>query len=316
MRNSSFEILRLILMLLIIIHHSIVHGLGLAELSSWSDSGLIIESNQMMSACILNCLCICSVNCFVIISGYFKIKNSPQKIISLLIILLLYSLILNVIPVALEGDYKKAIVYCLFLSHSQYWFVIDYLFLMLFTPMLNLAFEKLPVRYTNLMILGLIAVSCYFGWLWGHAANKNGYTLLQFILMYCVGRKIRIADISFSKIKSFTLYFVSALACGLLMWTFWSMGMNNLAWRMTFYNNPLIIISSIGLFLMFKGIHIENLFVNKVAKSSLGIYLFQSSILIGDLQYGFIKDIAMKDYILSLNLQNHSFFSLIWGVYV
>ena len=294
-RNSSFELLRLVLMLMIVIHHSIVHGLGLSALSESYNSELIIKPSQMLIACSIHAFCICAVNCFVLISGYFGIKTTLKKVLFLVISIFIYTLLFSVIPSAAAGELKKAIYNCLFLSHSKYWFVIDYLFLMIFTPMINLAFETLPKRKTDIIIIGLLFISCYFGWLWGHVANANGYTLLQFILMYSVGRRFKYSNISLSTSKSLGLYVACSLLAGIVMWYLWHLGFNSRAWQITLYNNPLIICSAIGLFLLFKNFDIHSGIINTVAKGAFGIYLFQSSVIISQLQYGFINRIGTQE---------------------
>lgn len=294
-RNSSFELLRLILMLLIVIHHSIVHGLGLGILSPLhSDYQLLIPSNDMWFACIVNACCICSVDCFVLISGYFGINANLKKINYLILSIFIYTLFLTIIPLAIEGDWKEALLNCLFLSHTQYWFVVDYLFLMLFTPLLNLAFSKMSKINLDLFIISLLIISSYFGWLWSHAVNTDGYTLFQFVTMYSIGKRIRLFGLQLSKLKSIILYVICSIVAGLTMWYLWYMGLNSLSWRITRYNNPLIIASAIGLFMFFKHINIISAKINKLAKRSFGIYLFQSSLLIGWIQYGFIMDLAKK----------------------
>lgn len=284
-RNSNFELLRLILMVMIIIHHCIAHGLALAGLDPEFHYSMDLPEKWTGGFMLINCLCICAVNCFVLISGYFGIHTNKKKVFYLVFALIFYTIIFNVFPNIVLGKYFKAIKYSLFLSHSNYWFVIDYLFLMVFAPMINMAFDKMSKCYINIFIIGLIVISVYFGFVWGHAANKNGYTLLQFILMYCIGRFIAQRKYSLQQSKSIALYLVCSLICGFLMWGLWSAGYPLLSWRMTYYNNPFIILSSIGLFLCFKDYTFVSKRINTIAQSAFGIYLFQSSAFIGRTMY-------------------------------
>lgn len=285
-RNSSFELLRLVLMVLIIIHHCIVHGLKLGQVDSF------INENKFPVAYGLNAFCICAVNCFILISGYFKIKTSSKKFLYLLLTLLFYVIVFKAIPNAIVGNWKSVVGSVLFVSHTPYWFVIDYLFLMVFTPMINLAFETFRKRQRWLITIGLLIISCYFGFIWGHEANQHGYTIIQFITMYCVGREICLSKISITKRTSFAIYCISGLCIGILGCYLHSIGKHSFAWELTYYNDPLTIIESVGLFFIFKNISFSSLKINRLAKSAFGIYLFQESPFISSLLYGGINEIA------------------------
>lgn len=293
-RNSSFELLRLLLMMMIVIHHCIVHGLGLTSLSPDWPTSSTIPASQMLAACSVNSFCICAVNCFILISGYFGIRTTKKRVFSIIAMLLFYTILLSVIPNLLSGNYKGAIMSCLFLSHTPYWFVLDYIFIMILAPFLNTGFERYSINKLRLIVMGLIAISCYFGFVWKHTANTNGYTLMQFILMYCIGRWIAKENISLSKWKSILLYLFGSALCAFLMYKLWQIGKGDLAWRMTYYNNPLLVISATGLFLLFKDIHFSSSKINYFAKSALAIYLIQSSPLVGQYLYDYIKDCSIR----------------------
>lgn len=63
--NSSFELLRLVLMTIIVVHHSILHGLGFSGYGL--DKSVILNSHLIPIAVIIDSLCICAVNCFILI---------------------------------------------------------------------------------------------------------------------------------------------------------------------------------------------------------------------------------------------------------
>ncbi len=289
-RNSSFELLRLMLMLMIVVHHFIVHGLGLAQFSGWSTYSLIVPPGQMWIAFGMNAFLICAVNCFILISGFFKIDVTLSRFVNLILSILFYTVLLTIIPYIVMGDWKIAILKTLFLSHSQYWFVIDYLFLMVFAPMLNLAYDNFSERQRHLMTIGLLIISCYFGFIWKHAANSNGYTLLQFITLYCLGRDIAKSGFQISKLRSISLYIFGSLVVGMGGLILWYKGYDSLAWKTTFYNDPFLVISSIGLFMFFKNFTFHSGLINRLSKSAFGIYLFQSSALIGFIAYGWLQE--------------------------
>lgn len=293
-RSSNFELLRLVLMVMIVIHHCIVHGLGLISIGQ--EEGhlpLVIPQWQMPLADIINCLCICGVNCFILISGYFKIKATRKKILFLLLTEIFYVALLWTLPNLIEGNVREALTSCFFLSRG-YWFVTDYIFLMILSPMINIAFERLSKHTINMILIGLLVISCYFGFFRDHPANTNGYTLLQFITMYFIGRKIAVTDYSLGKYTSASIYISSGVLCGVLMWLAYIQGRPETSWEMVYYNNPLVIISAISLFLLFKNFQFQSSFINRISMSSFGIYLFQSSYLCGIILYPAINTLGKE----------------------
>lgn len=78
-------------------------------------------------------------------------------------------------------------------------------------------------------------------------------------------------------------------------------GFNGFAWRMTYYNNPLIILSAIGLFYVFHNISFYSKTLNYIAKSALAIYLVQSSIFVSKWYYSTIANFVVSD---KYNLSN------------
>lgn len=276
-------------MIMIIVHHCIVHGLGLAGLTQYFDRTIIIQGSQLDVAFFINAFCICAVNCFILISGYFKIKITEDRFLRLIFTLLFYTILFSIIPNLIQGKLKTAIISLMIFSHSPYWFVIDYFFLMVFTPILNLGFHILPPYKRRFILLGLILISSYFGFIWSHNANSNGYTLLQFITMYCIGREIAQSGFAVNIRQSLMMYAFSSMLIGIIGLLFLHVGKLEFAWRMTYYNDPLLIISSIGLFLFLKNIQFKSKIINILAKSAFGIYLFQSSPYVGDKMYEWLQ---------------------------
>lgn len=154
----------------------------------------------------------------------------------------------------------------------------NYIYLMLLAPVINYIFTNLNKRLINYFLLIVIIISCYLGFIWDNEPNPTGYNLFQFIMIYCIGRYIKIYGIKLSRIKSFLLYFFSAIVTGVLMSVFWLYDYHWYAIKMINYNNPLVILSAIGLLLYIKTIHFNSKFINKIAQSAFAIYLIQSSL--------------------------------------
>lgn len=277
-RNSSFELLRLVLMTLIVVHHSIIHGLGFTGLGLNESASVILDSYLVPFALVIDCLCICAVNCFILISGYFSINLRLDKFLLLSVTLFLYTLIFDTGFLISEKKWLTALASTFIFSHCKYWFVRNYIYLMLLAPVINYLFTNLNRHLINYFILIVIIISCYLGFIWDNEPNPTGYNLFQFIMIYCIGRYIKIYGLKLNRIKSFLLYFLSAIVTGILMSIFWLYDHHWYAIKMINYNNPLVILSAIGLFLYCKTIQLNSKFINKIAQSAFAIYLIQSSL--------------------------------------
>ncbi len=292
-RNSSFELLRLLLMSLIVVHHCIVHGLNLTSLE-WNGIESVLLPADMLLFCEANCFCIIGVNVFVLISGYFGLKPTFEKFLKLLLSMLFYVLIFNVGYNFLIGDYTHTISSLFIFSHGPYWFMTDYFFLMCFTPLINRAFEWLSKQQITLFAIALLVMSCYFGFVWQNPINTNGYTLFQFIMLYTIGRYIKVYNINMKNFYSVFTYITCSLICGTVMYLLHRLGFNHLAWRITNYNNFLLITSAVAVLLLFKNLKFNSVLINKLAQSSLAVYLFQSSVAMSALLYPLIRKIYIE----------------------
>ena len=75
-RNPSFEILRVIAMLFIVVWHFLIHGLGRHPVCVADDP---ISLFNLSSIEFIGCLSKISTNCYVLITGYFLIRTTTTK---------------------------------------------------------------------------------------------------------------------------------------------------------------------------------------------------------------------------------------------
>lgn len=132
-RESNIELLRIIAMIMIIVHHFELFAgnsnIGNLSLNSYIEIALFSFGKL-------------GVNIFVIISGYFLInsKFSTKKIFKLWMQILFYSVgiigilkLLNIVDINL----KEMLKYFLPISYKKYWFASTYMYLYLMFPFLN-----------------------------------------------------------------------------------------------------------------------------------------------------------------------------------
>ena len=246
------ELLRIISMLLILIHHFIIHVFYPGLFATDGDL------NTYRIVCILiTGFAFIGVNCFILISGYYGIKFKLKSLFNLYCICAFYALLAILFKCFwLNGHFSNSLIYFVFFpfSHSEWWFIKCYVALFLISPVLNAAIENLGHREFVCSLILLTVLNVYLGYYW-HEHNANGYNLIHFIYVYLIGAYLGKHPLKrLDKNRSIILY----VSCALL-WTFFSI--LNIRWRVPhwgalFYNNPLVLLASIGLFVFMSRVEI------------------------------------------------------------
>ena len=178
------------------------------------------------------------------------------------------------------------------LIHANY-FVILYIVVFIISPYINLIFEHLDSRKRKLFICTLVVLFSVYPTIVdvlievtkhsfnglssiGAYGSQYGYSIVNFGLCYCVGAYIRFEPERITKVNTSKLV-LGLMACVAAM-TIWSVINDSIgyftektAWE---YCNPLVIMSAVCAFLLFKRINIKNnKFINSLAKGSFTVYL-------------------------------------------
>ena len=132
---------------------------------------------------LLMCMSIVAVNCYVMISGYFRIKQSWRGFLNLYTQCAFYMIILTTLATlflnASAVDILKKTVFAL--TESGYWFLTAYLALFLVAPVLNVAFEKQNSKQRKASLMGLLLIDVYIGYI--HQSpeiSQDGYSAIHF----------------------------------------------------------------------------------------------------------------------------------------
>ena len=181
-RQSNFELLRILCMLGVVTNHVLqncyprLHG---ADFSIENDLRVL-----------LMCMSIAAVNCFVMISGYFRICQSWKSFFNLYTQCAFWMLVLTTLSwICLDGtimDVGKNTVFAL--TGSGYWFIVAYFALFLFAPLLNVAFDNMDARQRFCSLLALFVMDVYAGYM--HQASEvtlDGYREIHFFVIYYLG---------------------------------------------------------------------------------------------------------------------------------
>ena len=264
-RESNIELLRIIVMLFILMHHLIVHALCPAIMS---EAGCLSADYATYS--IMEGFFYIGVDVFILISGYFGIRLRARRIWSLYLQLAFYGLVTYLFGVAIGSapfaPHTLITKSLLIFSHaSSWWFVICYLMLMFLSPFLNYGMKTMTKMQFVFALLCMTFLQVYLGWFWQKPAyDISGYSLLNFIYIYLIGGFIHrfVPDINSKQrsISLFTIYVVSAIifgGCNILR-LYIDVPFGNL-WA---YNNPLLIISAVCLLLYVRTFDFSSKVVN------------------------------------------------------
>ena len=266
-RNSSVELLRVIAMFFILICHAV---LGTQQLPS----GMEIRENLFYSlgSISISSIAITGVDVFVLISGWFGINfklKSVLKIVfeTLFLLILIYScvLFLGIDTFSIDG-----VRLCLALTH-QYWFIMAYIGLCIFAPILNAFVENCPREVFKRFLILFYVFQMYYCLLTDTVDYYGGYSIVFFCGLYLTARYFRV----------YTPQFMNKNAKQLLLGTFASIvaiSTISLVYlghpaKMFRYDNPLVIVLSLSLLYIFVNRTFNNSFINWLAGSCLSVYI-------------------------------------------
>lgn len=279
-RNSSFELLRIISMLLIVMHHYSVHG-GFDFMIPFSMKLYLIQCLDMGGKL--------GVNLFVLISGYFLCKTDFKwkRIIKLELEVIFYSVLIGLIFhyfMPERETFKDLIKELTPLRSGSYWFYNTYFVMVLFAPFINkflISLEKNDFKkllFLISVIWVLIPVLPKFGAL---QMSNLGW----FIFLYLCSAYIRFYPEDFNfKNKTFIWFGIGIYLLVLLsVLSFDLLGFIDKCFQEEFdyflpMNSILIFSSSIMLFIGFSKISLgTKTIINIISSATFGIYLIHDN---------------------------------------
>ena len=288
-RNSNIELLRIILILMVIgVHYNLI-GMGNAFLYTRQ-----VGINVSLTA-ILESFCIVCVDTFVIITGYYQIekdKIKKEKVLWFILMILFFNAIqyfLNVMFFNISFSIKE-----LFLeSLSGKWFIIIYLALYILSPYINKLINNLDSKeYKKMLMIVVIlfvvyqTALSYFQmfvpvWGWSFIIDKgidSGYNIINFMVLYLIGGYIKKSNIKIGLKKSIIGYLLTTILIFISWYIIYHSSYNDYASVSFYYNNPLVVLASIFVFLTFNNINIKtSIIINKMASTTMGVFILSTS---------------------------------------
>lgn len=285
-RIASFELLRIISMLMIIALHFLGHGGILKNTDLFSLNYFI--------AWIIESFAFVSVNCYVLISGYFLInsKFSIKKLIALYMQIWIYSFLIYIIFSAtgvIVFDIKSFIYTIIPVSTNEYWFVTVYIPIYLLSPFINISIKSMTKKqlqfciFILLMLFSVVPNIIFFK----DSFNVNeGYSIYWFVCLYFVAGYIRLHYVpKYNKKKWMLYYLILCLLLTLSRIVFsiispYALGIIKVD-LFYLYNSILVAPASICLFLCFVNWNISGKKIRKficfISPLTFGVYLIHDN---------------------------------------
>ena len=236
-RNSSFELLRILSQIYIVLYHFC---------SIWNANNL--NQDRFFTSIVIPLHI--GVVVFVLISGYFTIKATSKGLIKLLGIFLVYRLIELAGGALQHGiSFKDVLV----LTRSHWWFINVYLCLFLVSPLLNLWLNKASEKQRWYMMVAFFFAASYMA-MGGVKSMANGKNLVNFILFYLVGNQLYYYKdkwISISTKKVALVYVLFNLLLFIASYYLYGTKGQGIINMMCFkYSSPLLLLNAILFFIL------------------------------------------------------------------
>ena len=257
-RNSSFELLRMFLIFLVMLGHANMWFLGdcyQSEAEHWLRNAVQV-------------VCMPAVNAFVLISGWFGIKSDYKRFFSLV-----FQLLLCTVPLALcffvigrINLFSFEAINKYIFGGNNYWFVIDYIGLVLFAPLLNLVANHTNKQTMKTFFISILVLLVIFDVILRSTVLgvEGGYSLLWFVYLYLLARYMRIYGCNLIVKYKWTIMLLCVILQIILL-HYHLIGNR--------YTNPLILVPAMCLIFIFRDYEFYSKKVNFMASGALMAYM-------------------------------------------
>ena len=232
---------------------------------------------------------------FVLVSGFFGIRFKVKSFINLIFQVVFYSFILSLIAclVFKTCSWIEIVKSFMPFTNGYYWFIAVYLQLYLLAPFINIVLEKSNNRQLLLLLVVFAFFVFYIGLIRGGNICMDGKNIVNFVFVYGVGHSLYRVRAYIQKNKMKWRYYALFLLIIILGITFMSNNAlipirDHVTSYIYRYNSPGLLLMAICIFIFFETLQFQNKYINRIAVSTLAIYLFH--------EHPFMKDIFYKDY--------------------
>ncbi len=290
-RNYGIDLLRIFAMIGVLILHLLLYSVG---------NKIKPSNKKYKSVWCLESICICSVNCFALISGVVGYKNYKfSNLIYLWFHIFFYSFVVGIIYSKICYKYFFSInnIKNMFpILINRHWYFNSYFIMYLFVPFLNEGIKNLNKKtFRNIIIFHIFFFSiydvvCIFEKTNPYHQLNNGFSGLWLIILYIIGSyfgKYIINKNNDQNIFYFFKWFLIFLFLTTFNFKLQLMLINKKKdFRLSLfkkYINPIVLFQAISLLMFFSKLKIKSNFLKKLISFFtplvFGVLLFHSRIL-------------------------------------
>ena len=270
-RNTSFELMRIIAMLMVCAYHWQLHGNN----DMIPRSGL--SANQIISF-IFGSWGVLGVNLFFLLSFYFLIKKNDitySKYIKLAIKVSSFgtaTYIIGILCGVTEFSFLEIIRTILGVFANQYWFMTVYIIVSLLSPLLNRLLKTLTKKESYVLIAIMIYITYGISWIDGNElVGRLSCGITIYILIYILENKI--TNNWFEKYRKLAVPLFIMGVVGEIVLSYLGTHYNYLFYKMIqkiqTTNSPYMLLIALMVFYIFKNLRLNyNSLVNILGKYS------------------------------------------------
>lgn len=297
-RESNFELMRIVLMLLIVMGHVILGSSGLMQMGTPD----YYVTNVIRSFTVV------AVNAFVIISGYFGINLNVKKLIKLDLRVILYTwtgFVIAVIVGIHEINLLEDIKMLFPVLTKQYWYITIYFVLCIISPVLNRLLKCISEKELKMaLIVGgivfyLVSTGCFIINS-DQIVSDAGYGIVNFTYLYMLGYYIRHYYTDRHRTMFYAVMYLLTGVAIFLVNHIMTIIMGFYFNSMISYNTIFTLAGAVAIFMCFKNIQIEyRRSINKFASKAFAVYIIHTNPCLNKFVYQDILGVSeMRGFVL------------------
>lgn len=287
-RFVGIDILKIISVIMILLLHFLGQG-GVIEFTT-GYSRFIFKAIQMFSLCAVNILCICT--------GFFMSDKEylRSRIAKTIALVLVVNVSILAVSIFMGYPLISGIYYIKLSISTTYWYVVDYIVLLLLMPFLNVLILHLNKAELKRMISIIIIVTMFLPFLIGTDATgfNGGYSLAWMVFLFFVGAyEKKYSSCSKNKWMYFLGVIISYLLMMIIQYFARSMVMESLENIIDLtmsYTSPFVFAMALFWFKAFRNLRVNNKLHSTIkwfSNASLMAYIIHCN--------GFIYSIFLND---------------------
>lgn len=272
-RNSNLELLRILAMFMIVLIHANMYLFQFV-----TGSGAVFFNGMV------NGICNIGVSCFILISGYFGMKPDLRKFVRMECMMITWSLAETVLLCILMPQQMQGAALLEQLAKSflpfitrKYWFYSCYVCLLFFSGYLERLIGALKKEeFEKLLLLLLVLFSVLPTLFYFELVPDNGKGLVQMIMVYMIGRYIRMyRDVKIS---------AKALILFVILWTVNGVSheipiqIGGIYHHLCKDNSITNLIMAVILFYLMKGFAFQSTVINRAAGNVFAVFALNSTV--------------------------------------